>query len=108
MAAPLSLCCPFAPEVLKFAANWLVEFIVKGKDRMPVSEIDIWALVIPLMRLRWYTWIGAAIYFWGWIHQRRCHAILVSFLSSHHHLLDFHFKFLCAFSFIFVKSDVAK
>ncbi|KAM7482672.1 hypothetical protein LguiB_007255 [Lonicera macranthoides] len=88
-AAPLSLCCPFAPEMFKFAANWLVEFIVKGKDRMLVSEYDIWALVIPLMRLRWYTWIGAAIFFWGWIHQRRCHAILGSLRENTEQVDDY-------------------
>ncbi|GJW69905.1 hypothetical protein Tco_0126822 [Tanacetum coccineum] len=33
-AAPLSLCCTFAPEVFDFVKNLVVEFIVKGKDRM--------------------------------------------------------------------------
>ncbi|KAK2978297.1 hypothetical protein RJ640_017148 [Escallonia rubra] len=77
-AAPLSLCSSCAPEVFKFAANWLVEFIVKGKNRMSVTEFDMWAFVSPLIKFRWHLWIGAAIFLWGWLHQRRCHAILGS------------------------------
>lgn len=77
-AAPLSLCCTNAPEVFKFAANRVLEFIVKGKDRMKVTEFDLRGLVNPLIGLKWYAWIGAAIFFWGWIHQHRCHVILGS------------------------------
>nr|XP_043609323.1 polyprenol reductase 2-like [Erigeron canadensis] len=77
-AAPLSLCCTFAPEVFNFVKNLLVEFIVKGKDRMSRPEFNIWMFVTPFLRLRWYTWIGAAIFFWGWMHQFRCHEILGS------------------------------
>ncbi|KAM3376184.1 hypothetical protein P3S68_014899 [Capsicum galapagoense] len=29
------------------------------------------------MKLIWYSWMGAAIFCWGWIHQHCCHAILV-------------------------------
>lgn len=77
-AAPLSLCCTFAPEAIKLAANHVAEFIVKGKNQIPRTEFDWWEFVSPLIRLRWYSWIGMTIFFWGWIHQRRCHAILVA------------------------------
>ena len=33
----------------------------------------------PLLKLGWCQWVGAAIFFWGWLHQRHCHAILVSY-----------------------------
>lgn len=77
-AAPLSLCCTFAPEVFDFVKNLVAEFIVKGKDRMSRPEFNIWMFVTPFLRLRWYAWIGAAIFFWGWVHQFRCHEILGS------------------------------
>lgn len=77
-AAPLSLCCKYAPEVFNFAVGLVQEFIVKGKHRMQISEIDFWAFVHPLMQLRWYAWVGAVIFIWGWVHQRRCHEILGS------------------------------
>lgn len=97
-AAPLSLCCTFAPEVFKFATNWMEEFIVKGKNQMAVAEFDAWGFIYPLMRQRWYTWIGAAIFCWGWVHQRCCHAILVSFVSSHSSSLIF----VCLFSYVLI------
>lgn len=81
-AAPLSLCCTFAPEAIKLAANHVAEFIVKGKNQIPRTEFDWWEFVSPLIRLRWYSWIGMTIFFWGWIHQRRCHAILGSLRES--------------------------
>ncbi|KAL2460029.1 Polyprenol reductase 2 [Abeliophyllum distichum] len=77
-AAPLSLCCKYASEVFKFVADLVVEFVIKGKDRMQVPEFDWWGHVNPLLHLRWYMWIGGAIFLWGWIHQYRCHAILGS------------------------------
>ncbi|KAL3814054.1 hypothetical protein ACJIZ3_015322 [Penstemon smallii] len=77
-AAPLSLCCTHAPDVFKFVTNLFAEFVVKGKDRMQVTEIELWGLVNPFMQLKWYVWIGAAIFSWGWIHQRSCHLILGS------------------------------
>ncbi|XP_024995631.1 polyprenol reductase 2-like [Cynara cardunculus var. scolymus] len=77
-AAPLSLCCTFAPEVFDFVKNLVAEFIVKGKDRMSKPEFNIWMFVTPFLRLRWYAWIGAAIFLWGWVHQLRCHEILGS------------------------------
>ncbi|KAL7206849.1 hypothetical protein ACSBR2_019539 [Camellia fascicularis] len=76
-AALLSLCCTFALETFVFASNRVVEFIVKGKNQIPATEFDWWGFASPLMILRWYSWIGMAIFLWGWIHQRRCHAILV-------------------------------
>ncbi|KAM3695455.1 hypothetical protein ACJW30_07G131000 [Castanea mollissima] len=78
MAAPLSLCCNFAPELYEFVTNRVAEFIVKGKSQMPAIEFDWWEFMNPLMKLGWRQWIGATIFFWGWIHQRRCHAILGS------------------------------
>ncbi|KAK6805883.1 hypothetical protein RDI58_003668 [Solanum bulbocastanum] len=77
-AVPISLCCNHAAEVYKFGLSLIQEFIVKGKDRMLATEVDWWRFLNPLIQLRWYSWIGAAICFWGWIHQQRCHAILGS------------------------------
>ncbi|XP_057784142.1 polyprenol reductase 2-like isoform X2 [Salvia miltiorrhiza] len=83
-AAPLSLCCTYSMEVFKLVANLLVEFIVKGKDRMQVTELSFWGHVYPLLQLKWYEWIGAAFFLWGWIHQLRCHAILGSIRENGH------------------------
>ncbi|KAJ9568439.1 hypothetical protein OSB04_004405 [Centaurea solstitialis] len=77
-AAPLSLCCTFAPEVFEFVKNLVAEFIVKGKDRMSKPEFNICLFVAPFLKLRWYAWIGATIFLWGWVHQLRCHEILGS------------------------------
>lgn len=77
-AVPISLCCNHATEVYKFGLSLIQEFIVKGKDRMLATEVDWWRFLNPLIQLRWYSWIGAAIFFWGWIHQHHCHAILGS------------------------------
>ncbi|KAH6810497.1 3-oxo-5-alpha-steroid 4-dehydrogenase family protein [Perilla frutescens var. hirtella] len=73
-AAPLSLCSTYSVEMFKHVINLFAEFVVEGKGRMRVTEFDLW----PLLQLKWYAWIGAAFFFWGWIHQRRCHAILGS------------------------------
>ncbi|XP_008236831.1 PREDICTED: polyprenol reductase 2-like isoform X2 [Prunus mume] len=77
-AAPLSLCCNNALEVYKFSLNAVAEFIVKGKTTMQHMEFDWLEFVGSLLRLRWLQWTGAVIFFWGWIHQRNCHAILGS------------------------------
>lgn len=77
-AGPLSLCCNCASDVYEFAANGVAEFIVRGKSQMPAIEFDWLEFVNPLMKLGWRQWIGAAIFCWGWIHQRHCHAILGS------------------------------
>ncbi|XVF00984.1 hypothetical protein REPUB_Repub04eG0049200 [Reevesia pubescens] len=87
VAAPLSLCCNCVPEVFKFTQNLVYEFIVKGKNQMPAIEIDWWESVNPLMKLGWHQWIGSAIFLWGWIHQRHCHAILGS-LREHAEQVD--------------------
>ncbi|KAL5791086.1 hypothetical protein ACOSQ2_005974 [Xanthoceras sorbifolium] len=74
VVAPLSLCCSLAPEVFEF-------IVVKGgeNDQMAASEFEWWELVNPLtMKLGWLQWIGDAVFLWGWIHQRRCHAVLGS------------------------------
>ncbi|GER34861.1 3-oxo-5-alpha-steroid 4-dehydrogenase family protein [Striga asiatica] len=89
IAAPLSLCSSYALEVFKFVVNVFTEFVVKGKDRMKFTEFDMWDLVSPLMQLKWYTWVGAAIFSWGWIHQRRCHAILGSLRENDQKVNDY-------------------
>ncbi|KAJ7967241.1 polyprenol reductase 2-like [Quillaja saponaria] len=76
-AAPLSICCDLAPEIYNFTANQVKDFIVKGKNQMPAIEFELWQFASPLFKLGWHQWIGAAIFFWGWVHQHRCHAILV-------------------------------
>ncbi|KAI5673243.1 hypothetical protein M9H77_13607 [Catharanthus roseus] len=76
-AAPLSLCYTYVSEVFKHALVLLEEFIVKGKDRMQFT-FGFWELVNPLIKVKWHAWVGATIFLWGWIHQRRCHAILGS------------------------------
>ncbi|KAK6150324.1 hypothetical protein DH2020_015256 [Rehmannia glutinosa] len=88
-AAPLSLCCTYFLDVFKFIANMFVEFVVKGKDRMQVIEFDLWGLVNPFIQLKWYVWIGAAFFFWGWIHQQRCHAILGSLRENDQKVNDY-------------------
>ncbi|KAL3539036.1 hypothetical protein ACH5RR_002402 [Cinchona calisaya] len=75
-AAPLSLCSTYVLEVFQLATNLIQELIVKGKDQMQFSESNWWGFVNPLLKLKWHAWLGGAIFLWGWIHQRRCHAIL--------------------------------
>ncbi|CAL0329272.1 unnamed protein product [Lupinus luteus] len=82
IAAPLSLCSDCALEVYHFQVNLVTEFIVKGKNHMPATELDFWQVVHPLFNLTWKHWIGAAIFLWGWIHQYRCHKILGSLRDS--------------------------
>lgn len=67
VAAPLSLCCNYVPEAFKFILRFFKEY------RTQVTEFVI---VNPLRHLRWYNWVGATIFSWGWIHQHSCHAIL--------------------------------
>ncbi|CAH1414416.1 unnamed protein product [Lactuca virosa] len=88
-AAPLSLCCTFAPEVFDFVKNLVAEFIVRGKDRMSRPEFNIWMFVTPFLTLRWYSWIGGAIFLWGWVHQLRCHEILGSLREKTEKLEDY-------------------
>ncbi|KAG2705840.1 hypothetical protein I3760_05G073900 [Carya illinoinensis] len=85
VAAPLSLCCNCIPEVYEFAVNGVAEFIVRGKSQMPAIEFDWWEFVKPLVKLGWRQWVGAVIFFGGWVHQRRCHAILCYFPWSSQH-----------------------
>jgi len=87
--APLSLCCNFAREVFEYVENWITEFIVNGKDRMPPLEFQWSEYLCPLLKLGWCQWVGAVIFFWGWLHQRRSHAILVSMtVQSVHQFLE--------------------
>ncbi|RDX68572.1 Polyprenol reductase 2, partial [Mucuna pruriens] len=76
IAAPLSLCGDCAVEVFNFLANLVTEFIVKGKNQMPRTELELWQVLNPLFKLGWKHWIGAAVFLWGWIHQFQCHNIL--------------------------------
>ncbi|KAH9610718.1 hypothetical protein KSS87_003669 [Heliosperma pusillum] len=75
-AAPLSLCCDVVPDVFTYAEHLLAEFIVKGKSHMLPSEFQSMEYLGPLVKLGWCQLVGAAIFFWGWHHQRRCHVIL--------------------------------
>ncbi|KAL9354337.1 hypothetical protein Peur_052307 [Populus x canadensis] len=76
-AMPLTLCCTCAPNVFKFGTSEVTEFIVKDRSSMQAIEFDWWEFVNPFSKLGWCQWICAAIFLWGWIHQHRCHAILV-------------------------------
>ncbi|XP_061343484.1 polyprenol reductase 2 [Gastrolobium bilobum] len=85
VAAPLSLCGDCALEVFDFLVNLVTEFIVKGKNQMPVTEFtefELWQVLNPLVKLGWKHWIAAAVFSWGWIHQYRCHMILGSLRDS--------------------------
>ncbi|KAF7010340.1 hypothetical protein CFC21_024764 [Triticum aestivum] len=77
-AAPLSLASSCLPEAIDFIRGQIVEFIVKGRARMPDLVIDSPSLLKPLLKLGWCQWIGAIIFLWGSLHQIRCHAILGS------------------------------
>ncbi|KAM3369133.1 hypothetical protein ACQJBY_017189 [Aegilops geniculata] len=77
-AAPLSLASSCLPEAIDFIRGQIVEFIVKGRARMPDLVIDSPSLLKPLLKLGWCQWIGAIIFIWGSLHQIRCHAILGS------------------------------
>ncbi|KAJ4811677.1 3-oxo-5-alpha-steroid 4-dehydrogenase family protein [Rhynchospora pubera] len=76
--APLSLASPCIIEVVSFLHGQIAEFTVKGRDSMPDLRIDPPGLVKPLFSLGWCQWVGATIFFWGWLHQLRCHSILGS------------------------------
>uniref|UniRef100_A0A7N0VFA9 3-oxo-5-alpha-steroid 4-dehydrogenase C-terminal domain-containing protein n=1 Tax=Kalanchoe fedtschenkoi TaxID=63787 RepID=A0A7N0VFA9_KALFE len=78
VAVPLSLCHGCIVEVLNFTADQVAEFYVIGQERMSVIEHEFWGYLKPLTKLGWCEWAGAAIFLWGWIHQRNCHAILGS------------------------------
>ncbi|GAB2267644.1 hypothetical protein Dimus_002626 [Dionaea muscipula] len=72
-AAPLSLCCNFAPEAFTFAANRVAGLVKEGRNQTS----DWWEYIYPpLMELSWSQWIGAVVFLWGSIHQWRCHTIL--------------------------------
>ncbi|KAL8472305.1 hypothetical protein ACS0TY_029501 [Phlomoides rotata] len=83
-AAPLSFCCKYSWEVFNFVEDIIAVFIVKGKDIIQFGDFDLLGHVNPLMQLKWCTWIGAALFFWGWYHQYRCHAILGSLRENKH------------------------
>ncbi|CAM8986485.1 unnamed protein product [Rhodiola kirilowii] len=86
-AAPLSLSQGCISEVLNFTADQLAS--VMAQKRMPIIEYDFWGYLKPITKLGWCQWAGAAIFFWGWIHQCKCHAILGS-LRQHKRDQDKH------------------
>ncbi|KAI0501064.1 hypothetical protein KFK09_019282 [Dendrobium nobile] len=77
-AAPLSVGSTCALEAINYVRSQIVEFIVKGRSRMPDVEFFHWEPLKPLFYLGWCQWFGAALFVWGSIHQLRCHAILGS------------------------------
>ncbi|CAA7023147.1 unnamed protein product [Microthlaspi erraticum] len=80
--APFSLCVNIAPEVARFAGNQVAEFIANGKGHSSSPEVDLVLSISPLMKLGLCQLIGGAVFLWGWLHQRRCHAILGSLRES--------------------------
>ncbi|KAG7579355.1 3-oxo-5-alpha-steroid 4-dehydrogenase C-terminal [Arabidopsis thaliana x Arabidopsis arenosa] len=78
VTAPLSLCSNIAPEVARFVGNQVAEFIANGKSHTSAPELSLVMFISPLMKLGSLQLIGGAIFLRGWIHQRRCHAILGS------------------------------
>ncbi|XP_047332351.1 polyprenol reductase 2-like [Impatiens glandulifera] len=79
IAAPLSLCCSIAPEVFKFMKNQVFQFIMVRESHVTsTTEFNLWELLILVLSVKWYSWIGMVIFFWGWLHQRTCHEILGS------------------------------
>lgn len=76
-AEPVSLCWSFALEALIYTGTKISEFAVKGWQGNPETEFDVWDYMKPLTNVGWFQWIGAVIFFWGWIHQFHCHKILV-------------------------------
>ncbi|KAL9271715.1 Polyprenol reductase 2-like protein, partial [Drosera capensis] len=75
-AGPLSLCCKSVPQLSTFAANQAAKFLNEGKNQLQSREFGLWDYLPLLTELGWSQRIGAAIFFWGSIHQWRCHAIL--------------------------------
>ncbi|TKW06095.1 hypothetical protein SEVIR_7G219300v4 [Setaria viridis] len=79
VAAPLTLASPCLPEAIQYLRYQIAEFVVKGRAGMlNLVIVDPSHLVMPLLKLGWCQWIGAAIFIWGSLHQLRCHAILGS------------------------------
>ncbi|GMH02811.1 hypothetical protein Nepgr_004650 [Nepenthes gracilis] len=103
-AAPLSLCSNSAPEAFEFATNRVAEFVVKGKNQMPVRELDLWGYVLPLTRFGWSQWIGLAIFLWGSVHQCRCHTILGKLREDKEHTAENQYVIPCGDWFDLVSS----
>ncbi|CAM8966578.1 unnamed protein product [Rhodiola kirilowii] len=78
VAVPLSLCHGCVLEILNFAADQVAELSVMGQEKVSVIEYDFWGYLKPMTKLGWCQLVGAAVFFWGWVHQRNCHAILGS------------------------------
>ncbi|XP_055961417.1 polyprenol reductase 1-like isoform X2 [Mercurialis annua] len=86
-AAPLSLCHLYFFEALRAAGNRGTEMnISKNEEASPV-DIYWWYYIEPIVKLGWFQLAGAAIFSWGWVHQRRCHVILGS-LRKHRKQMD--------------------
>ncbi|XP_011627227.1 polyprenol reductase 2 isoform X2 [Amborella trichopoda] len=78
IAAPLSLCISYAPEVIRYVTQQAANYIVKGRTYMPDVKIDWLEYIKPFVHLGLFQWIGAGIFIWGWTRQFRCHTILGS------------------------------
>ena len=69
--APLSL-FPRAEEFLVKTSRGLKSC---RREEFHIS-MEAWK---PFLEIGWLYWLGGAMFIWGWIHQSRCHMILVSF-----------------------------
>ncbi|XP_051133846.1 polyprenol reductase 2-like [Andrographis paniculata] len=74
-AAGLSLCAEHVPELFRFVSNL-------HEEGLRTFKFDPSRLIDALIGFKWYMWLGAAIFSWGWIHQRNIHAILGSLRPS--------------------------
>ena len=72
--APLSL-FPRAEELFVKTSQGLKSF---RHDDFHMN-MEAWK---PILEIGWLYWLGGAMFIWGWIHQSRCHMILVS-LNAH-------------------------
>ena len=72
--APLSL-FPRAEEFLVKTSRGLKSC---RREEFHIS-MEAWK---PFLEIGWLYWLGGTMFIWGWIHQSRCHMILVS-LDEH-------------------------
>jgi len=77
VAAPLSLCSLCAPEVYSYIITQAVYSVLRQRARIADIELKFIVCGNSLLKLGWWQWTGALVFMWGWIHQLRCHKILV-------------------------------
>lgn len=65
-------------DAVRYAGGQIGEFIVNGREQIPIFGLNCWEVLEPLANLGWCQWIGFGIFMWGWLHQLLCHAILGS------------------------------